>query len=144
MARTITSANSVFTLSIPDIFPIPIVLQGYATDDAFDNENVELAEAKMGVDGNMSAGYTPNVTKMTLHFQADSDSIDIFEQWGGAMKAAQEVFFAQASIVMPSVGRSYTCTQGALTGYKNLPDAKKLLEPPSYTITWESVAPANL
>lgn len=144
MARTITSANAVFTLSIPDIFPVPITLQGFATDDAFDNENVELAEAKMGVDGRMSAGYTPNPTKMTLHFQADSDSIDIIEQWGGAMKAAQEVFFAQASIVMQSVGRSYTFTQGALTGFKNLPDAKKLLEPVTYTITWESVNPANL
>jgi hypothetical protein len=141
---TITAANSVFTLSIPDVFPTPIQLQGYAADDAFSTEDVEPAEARMGVDGLMSAGYTPFMTKFPIMFQADSPSIIIFDSWLGAMKAAQEVFYADASIYLPSVGKSYTCTKGVLTGAKQLPDVKKLLEPMRYTITWESIIPANV
>lgn len=144
MAKTITSANAVYTISIPDVFPVAIVLQGYATDDAFDSENVESAQAQMGVDGKMSAGFTPFITKQTIHFQADSDSIAVFDAWLGAMEAAQEVFFAQASVVLNSTGQSYTFTQGALTGAKKLPDAKKVLQPVSYVISWESVDPANI
>jgi hypothetical protein len=139
---TITAANSVFTLSIPDVFPTPQQLQGYATDDAFASENVEPAEAMMGVDGLMSAGFTPFPTKITIAFMADSPSIQIMESWLGAMKAAQEVFFADASILLPSVSKAYACTKGALTGAKQFPDAKKVLQAVQYVITWESVVPA--
>lgn len=142
--NTITSANAVFTLNIPDVFPTPQLLEGYATDDGFDTEVVDTAEAKMGVDGIMSAGFTPFITKQTIHFQADSPSIQVIDDWLGAMESAQEVFFASASIVLPSVGRAYTFNKGALTKGKKLPDAKKLLEPVTYEISWESVSPANI
>ena len=142
--RTITSANSVFTLVVPDVFPVPQNLQGYAVDDAFDTESVELSEALMGVDGRMSAGYTPYITPMTIHLMADSPSIDLFDAWRGAETAAQEVFFAQATIVLPSVGRAYVLNNGVLTNYKPLSDAKKVLQAVSYTIKWEAVNPAQV
>lgn len=138
--RTITSANSIFTLSVPTVNPTPQTLQGYATDDAFDTEAVNPAEAIMGVDGKLSGGFTPYPTKLTVHFQADSVSIDFFDNWLGAENAAREVFFAQATIVLPSVGKVYTFANGILTGGKVLSDAKKVLQPVAYTITWESVA----
>ena len=142
--RTITSANSVFTLVVPDVFPVPQNLQGYAVDDAFDTESVELSEALMGVDGRMSAGYTPYITPMTVHLMADSPSIDLFDAWRGAETAAQEVFFAQATIALTSVGRSYVLNKGVLTNYKPLSDAKKVLQAVSYTIKWEAVNPAQV
>ena len=142
--RTITSANSVFTLVVPDVFPVPQNLQGYAVDDAFDTESVELSEALMGVDGRMSAGYTPCITPMTVHLMADSPSIDLFDAWRGAVTAAQEVFFAQATITLTSVGRSYVLNKGVLTNYKPLSDAKKVLQAVSYTIKWEAVNPAQV
>jgi hypothetical protein len=142
--RTITSANSVFTLVVSDVFPVPQTLQGYAVDDAFDNESVEVSEALMGVDGLMSAGYTPYITPMTVHLMADSPSIALFDAWLGAEAAAQEVFFAQASVSMPSVGRGYVFSNGVLTNAKKLPDAKKVLQAVQYTIKWESVNPAQI
>lgn len=144
MARTITSANSVFTLVIPQVFPAPVTLQGYAVDDAFDTETVETAEAIMGVDGRMSAGFTPFITPMSIHLQADSDSIALFDDWLGAMDQAQEVYFAQGAILLPSVGRAYAMTQGVLTNAKRIPDAKKVLQPVVYMIKWEVVVPAPI
>ena len=142
--RTITSANSVFTLVVPDVFPVPQTLQGYAVDDAFDNDSVEVSEALMGVDGKMSAGFTPFITPQQVHFMADSPSILLFDAWLGAEEAAQEVFFAQASIYLPSVGKAYTFNNGVLTNAKKLPDAKKVLQAVAYTIKWESVNPAQI
>lgn len=141
-ARTITSANSAFTLSVPGVFAVPVALQQYAADEAFDNEAVDSAEAVMGVDGFMAAGFTPFPVKMSITLQADSASIDAFNDWLGAMQAAKEVFYAVATIDMPSVGRSFALSQGALTKGKIIPGAKKKLEPVNYEITWGSVVPS--
>ena len=142
MSRTITSANSTFVLNIPGVFPIPLAIQGYAADDAFTVEPFDTAEALMGVDGKMSAGYTPTPKKLTVMLQADSPSLEIFDAWVGAMESAREVFFADATIVLPSIQKTYSLTKGALTNAVKLPPNKKVLQPVQYVITFESIQPA--
>ncbi len=136
---TITSANSVFTIVIPGLFPAPVQLHGYASDKAFTTEALDLAEVQMGVDGRMTAGYTPNPTKQTVTLQADSPSKDIFTALIQSMKTAREVFYISGSIALPSTGESFTLTRGILTNVKQLPDAQKVLQPMDFIITWESV-----
>lgn len=140
MADTsITSANSVFTIVIPGLFPAPVQLQGYASDKAFATEPIDLAEVQMGVDGRMTAGFTPNPTKQTVTLQADSPSKDIFTALIQATKTAREVFYISGSIALPSTGESFTLTRGILTNTKQIPDAQKVLQPMDFVITWESV-----
>ena len=136
---TITSANSVFTIVIPGLFPAPVQLLGYASDKAFTTEALDLAEVQMGVDGRMTAGFTPNPTKQTVTLQGDSPSKDIFTAMIQAMKTAREVFYISGSIALPSTGESFTLTRGILTNAKQIPDAQKVLQPIDYVITWESV-----
>ena len=136
---TITSANSVFTIVIPGLFPAPVQLQGYASDKAFTTEAIDLAEVQMGVDGRMTAGFIPNPTKQTVTLQADSPSKDIFTALIQAMKTAREVFYISGSIALPSTGESFTLTRGILTNTKQIPDAQKVLQPMDFVITWESV-----
>lgn len=136
---TITSANSVFTIVIPGLFPAPVQLRGYASDKAFTTEAIDLAEVQMGVDGRMTAGFVPNPTKQTVTLQADSPSKDIFTALIQAMKTAREVFYISGSIALPSTGESFTLTRGILTNTKQIPDAQKVLQPMDFVITWESV-----
>lgn len=136
----ITSANSEFTLTIPGVFSGPVILQGYAVDDAFDTPNVKPAEAKIGVDGRKSSGYTPYLTVMKVHLMPDSPAIDIFDQWLGALNAARDDFQAsQGSIWAPSLGKAWALTNGTLTESSVVPNAKKLFEAQEYEITWELV-----
>ena len=136
---TITSANSVFTIVIPGLFPAPVQLHGYASDRAFTTEALDLAEVQMGVDGRMTAGFTPNPTKQTITLQADSPSRYIFTAMIQAMKTIREVFYISGSIALPSTGESFTLTRGILTNVKQIPDAQKVLQPMDFVITWESV-----
>lgn len=136
---TITSANSVFTIVIPGLFPAPVQLRGYASDKAFTTETIDLAEVQMGVDGRMTAGFMPNPTKQTITLQADSPSKDIFTGLIQAMKTAREVFYISGSIALPSTGESFTLTRGILTNVKQIPDAQKVLQPMDFMITWESI-----
>lgn len=139
MARTLTSANSVITLNVPDVFDAPFQLQGYMADDAFDTEDAEPVEARMGVDGKKSSGFTPFMTKQTFKFMADSTTIDAFEIWLAQMKQAREDFTANGSMLLPSTGKVYTMTNGSMTRIKQTPEGKKVLEGQIFEITWEDV-----
>ena len=141
---TLTSANSEFTLNIPDVFAGPVVLQGYATDDAFGSEDVNPTEVKIGVDGRKSSGFTPYLVKTLIHIQADSPAIAIFEQWNGALQAARDDLVADASIWSPSLGKAWALTNGSLSRFKPIPDAKKMFEAQTYEITWETVQVSNV
>jgi hypothetical protein len=145
MARFITSANSEFTLTIPGVFSGPVVLQGYAVDDAFDTANVKPAEAKKGVDGRKSSGFTPYLVVMKIHLMPDSPAIDIFDQWLGALNAARDDLPAtEGSIWAPSLGKAWACANGTLTESSAVPNAKKLFEAQEYEITWDTVDVSNV
>lgn len=142
--KTITSANSIFLLSVAGIFNTPQQLQGFAADAAFAFDSVDPAEVVMGVDGNMSAGYVPYMTPQTISIMPDSPSLAIFETWLNANNTAGDVFFANGQISLPSIGRKYTMTRGVLTSAKAAPDAKKVLQAIEYKITWNTIAPSNV
>jgi hypothetical protein len=144
MARTITSANAIFMLSVTDVFDTPVQLQGFSADDVFDTEAVDPVEVLMGVDGVMSAGFVYVPIKQGITLQADSDSNDLFEEWYRQQQAGPDIFFAQATIRQPAISKAYTCSQGVLSTYPSMADAKKVLQPRKYGITWERVEPAPL
>lgn len=136
---TITAANSIFTITVPGLFPSPVQLSGYASDDAFATDAVELAEVQMGVDGRLTGGYVPNPVKQAIKLQADSPSKAVFAAIIQATKSAREIFWMQAEIVLPSTGEKFVLTRGVLSAGKQIADAKKVLQPLDYTITWQSV-----
>lgn len=139
---TLTSANSVLMLAVGGIFPIPQKIEGYATDDAFAFDAVQPAQAVMGVDGRMSAGYTPFMSVQTISIQADSPAKPIFEAWLAAMKVAREVFYANGTLNISSISRKYVLTRGVLTQVPPAPTARAILQPMTFQITWENVSPA--
>jgi hypothetical protein len=141
---TITSANASVVITVPDVFPIPQILQGFAADDAFTHESFDMTETRMGVDGILSGGYTPNPKRFSITFQPDSASILVFDTWGAAQEAAKEAFVASMAIAMPSIGKVFNFNVGFLKNYKKLPDAKKVLEPQTYSIDWQDITPVPI
>ena len=136
---TITSANSILYLTVPLLFQSPTRIYGYATDKAFATEALELAVVEMGVDGRMTAGYTPNPVTQTISLQADSPSRSIFTTITQASKTAREIYYITGSLSLPSTGESFSMTRGVLTSTQQIPDAGKVLQSIDYVITWESV-----
>lgn len=141
---TITSANSQFAIIVPGVYSAPQSIQGYATDDAFATEAIEKVETKMGIDGKLSAGYIFNPYKMTITLQANSGSFDIFTNWQLAQDAVREVIAASATIIIPSIGYKFAMTNGYLSRFQSMPDAKKTLDALKFEITWEKVVGAKV
>ena len=136
---TITSANAVLSLAINNYFPVPQVIQGFAVDDAFESESVQQSEVLMGVYGTLSGGKIFVPYKMTIHLQADSPSVFLFDAWRNAQNAAVDVFSASGSINLPGTSMVYTLNNGFLTSATPFPAVKKTLTPLVYEITWQSI-----
>ncbi|CUJ80790.1 hypothetical protein [Achromobacter sp. 2789STDY5608628] len=139
---TLTSANSVLYLAVAGVFPVAQKIEGYATDDAFAFEAVQPAQVVMGVDGRMSAGYTPFMSIQTISIQADSPSLIVFEAYLAAMKTAREVFYCNGTLGIPSTNRKYAMSRGVLTQISPAPTARTILQPRTFQITWQDVSPA--
>lgn len=141
---TLTAANSVYYLVITSLYPTPQRLEGYAADDVFSTEAVDSAEVVQGVDGKLSAGWVPTMKRQTITLQADSASSLMFDVWFASQDAAKDLFTAQAEITLPSLGRIYTCLNGYLTNYMPMPDARRIMQPRRFQITWENILGASI
>lgn len=138
---SITSATAQLSLGVASLYASPQSIQGFAVDDAFDTEALEVAETAMGVDGVLTGGYVPNPTIMTITLMGDSPSIPFFDNWVGAQRNVRDLYYAFGTIYLVAVGKKYAMTKGILRNYPQMPDAKKTLQPVKYTIVWQSVLP---
>jgi hypothetical protein len=136
---TITSASAVITLTIPLIYPTPVQLQGFAADDIYDSDDVDITETSMGVDGILSGGMVFSPISQTFSFQADSQSVQIFETWAAQQIQGVEAYAANGRTTLRTVGRSYVSTTGWLQKGPRMPSAGKTLKPRKWTIIWQNV-----
>ncbi len=137
----ITSANAVLLLSIPLLLPTPIQLQGFAADDIYDSDDIDAADTVMGADGKLSGGVVLAMVAQNIRFQADSPSIPTIDALYQSQRAAVAIFGLQMNVTLTSVGTSYQCFNGILRRWKLLPDAKRILQPRTARIEWESIIP---
>jgi hypothetical protein len=138
---SITGANAVIMLWVPNLFPIPTQLQFFATDDVYETDPLQSAEVQMGVDGHLSAGWVAVPVEQRYALQADSPSVAFFDSVWAASQQVRDVYFIQGQVKLPNLGKKWVQTNGILSDYKPQPDVKKLLQAQKFRITWESTLP---
>jgi hypothetical protein len=139
---SITAANAVYLLSIANLFPTPVQLQGFAVDDIFTTDPFETVETLMGVDGKLSGGLVFVPVKQGILFQADSPSISIFDTWYASQRAIKDVYVAQGIVTLTGIASKWALSNGFLSMYPPIPDVGRVLKPRKFEITWESVLSA--
>ena len=137
--RTLTAANSVLTLTVPDLDIGPVQIQGFATDDAFDTAEVKPAEVMVGVDAKKSEGFTAFLVPFHFFLQADSPSVDIMDAIEESQEAAHETYEIGISLSAPGLTKLWTFTNGTITSFPKTPAGKKLMQPQKYEITFEKM-----
>lgn len=142
MSGDITSANAVLTLSVSALFPTPIQIQGFSTDDIYGIAAIKSVETAMGVDGLLSGGFVFVAIVQTLMLQADSASNDFFDTWWTNQQSGKGVFVASGLIKLPAITTKFNQTRGFLTSYTPAPAGKKTLQARSYEITWQNISPS--
>lgn len=138
---SISAANATIFLSITNLFPTAIQIQGFAKDDTYDVSDITPNETMMGVDGFLSGGRVNVPVPWTVHLMADSPSMRFFDQWNAAEAAINDSYIANGVVLLNTINTQWIMTRGFLTRFKPMPDAKQLLQPRAFEITWQSVLP---
>jgi hypothetical protein len=138
MSNTITSADSIFALTVTNLFPSAQTLEGYAADAMFALGDTEMAVSVRGADGKLSAGFVFGEYLQTITIMPDSPSRALFETWQLTSLTSKAVFRCNATIILPAIGRKFTLTNGVLQRVKAIPDANRVLQAMTFQINWEN------
>jgi len=141
--NSITSADSIFALTVTNLFPSAQTLEGYAADAMFALGDTEMAQSVRGADGKLSAGFVFGEYLQTITIMPDSPSRQIFETWQLTSLTAKAVFRCNATIILPAIGKKFTLTNGVLQRAKTMPDANRVLQAMPFQINWENVVPED-
>lgn len=140
----ITSADAVFMLTVGVLYPTPQQLQSFEADKAWETEDIEPAETRMGVDGAFAAGWVPVPIEQRIYLLPGSPSARIFDVWYNSENVSRTKYFATCTITLTSNGQKYVGQNGVLRRYKPMPDGEKVLSGRQFTIEWGSFTSAVL
>jgi hypothetical protein len=140
----ITSANSKSILTVDELYPAGIELSHFSADTSLAVDSIQMAETRMGVDGEMVAGYTPNIVPVTITLEAASPSFSPFALIAAAMRQNQRVYGCILVCTVPSIKKVFTFDTGVLQSGTPFPTGNKVLAPTSWVFHFKSVSVASI
>lgn len=143
MAATLTVANSSIVLTAEGVFPNGVTLSGYAADNVFEFGAVESKELSMGIDGRYSAGFVHNPIPFTITLQADSDSINVFEEIWRREQSTRGALEIGLTVALPSLGKRYGLRNGFMQSYQ-APSGQRILQPVSAVFSFGRLEPSKI
>jgi hypothetical protein len=138
----ITSANATVGMSVGGLFSIN--LENFSADSSFTSDTIQVAETRMGVDGHMAAGFTPNIKTLTINLEAGSPSTEFMILLNQAQETNRKPYEVNMVVSIPSIGKRYTFSNGVLQSYKGLPDGNKVLGPTQWVFHFEDMSVEGL
>lgn len=140
----ITDADAIIILTIENLYPSGVQLQGFAADTAWTAGDSQVAEARMGVDGKLSAGYTPVPRTITVALEASSPSLEVMRRLVEASQVSRAVFTCHMQITIPAQEKEYQLANGVLQTAHDLSDGKKVLDPSQFTFLFETCKSSSI
>ena len=137
--RNITAANATVIMVVEDLFPQGVRLEQFSTDAMVSEGDETFAETRMGVDGQMVAGYIDEIKTVTVTLEPSSPSIEYLDTLARASRSGQKCYWVTLLVNLPALGKTITYSNGVLKTGKVLPDVQKTLAPIAYTFDFESV-----
>lgn len=138
----ITSSNSSSVLTVESLFPVGITLEMFSTDSALSLENLDVTETRMGVDGKMAAGFTPNIFALTINLEAASPSFEALSQVWSAMSNNRRIYECTLVSTVPSINRVFTFTRGVMKSGVPFANIERVLAPSAWVFHFEKMIPS--
>lgn len=136
----ITSANATLVLIVNGLFPAGVRLQQFATDQSYSQDELTIAEDRMGVDGGLVAGWVPSIKTVTIMLEASSPSHAALSQLYRASERKRGIYECSLIASVPSIMKTFTWTQGILKSGTPVPAAKKVLDPTTWKFDFANLA----
>lgn len=133
MAFDITSANSTLVLTVENLYPAGVKIEGFSTDNSFAMDDDTIAETHMGVDGKLTAGFTPSEKSVTITLDAGSPSYEVLCNIYNMSKTNMTVLDTSMQITVPALGKEFSLKNGVMVTGHPLPAGEKVLGNTNWT-----------
>ena len=137
--ENITSANASLVLVVDTIIPAGVQLEHFSTDQAFSLSEVTVVEDRMGVDGHLAAGWIPSIKTVQVNFEAASPSLWFLDMLARAMENNRTIYDCTLVATIPSIRKIYTWSKGVLKSGTLVSNAKKVLDPTTWTFDFANL-----
>lgn len=125
----ITSVNSRLYFQDEYLYPDPVRIQQFASDNGFSVEGQEIVEYRFGVDGFLSPGYVPNPYIVTVNLEASSPSWQMLSRVFTWCQNQQVWSSVTLTAEIPAINRRFIFVRGVLTSGIAMPGVKRVLDP---------------
>lgn len=142
--KDITSANATAIMTVDMLYPAGFQLQMFGADAAINQDTVQVADTRMGVDGFMVAGFTPSIKAVTITLEAASPTFSYMMNIKRAMESTRRPYQCTLVCTVPSIFRIFTWTGGVLREGSAFPNMAQMLEPTTWTFHFENMKTAGL
>ena len=136
--RTLTAANAIVAAVVPNLFPVPQILDGFEIDNNFTMGELTIAETVLTLDGELEGGYLPSKVAFKINLLPTSNSKQFFVDYLQASKTAQDLFRVNFSVTMLGEKAQYTLTNGIFIGGGVLPDVASIQKSVSFSFEFSS------
>lgn len=137
--ENITSANASLVLVVDTIIPAGVQLEHFSTDAAFNLSEVTVVEDRMGVDGHLAAGWIPSIKTVQVSLEAASPSLWFLDMLARAMENNRTIYDCTLVATVPSIRKVYTWSKGVLKSGTMVSNAKKVLDPTTWTFDFANL-----
>lgn len=137
--ENITSANASLVLVVDTIIPAGVQLEHFSTDQAFSLSEVTVVEDRMGVDGHLAAGWIPSIKTVQVSLEAASPSLWFLDMLARAMENNRTIYDCTLVATVPSIRKVYTWSKGVLKSGTMVSNAKKVLDPTTWTFDFANL-----
>ncbi|MDE7065605.1 MAG: hypothetical protein K2O70_09090 [Desulfovibrionaceae bacterium] len=139
----ITSANATVILTVEGLFPAGIRLEQFATDQSYSQDELTIAEDRMGVDGQLVAGWVPSIKTVTVMLEASSPSYAALAQLYRACEQKRGFYTCHMVASVPSIGKTFSWSNGVLKSGTPVPAGKKVLDPTTWKFDFADLTISN-
>ena len=140
----ITSADATLVLGVKELYPAGVQLMNFSTDRMMQSDDIEVAQARMGVDGGLAAAYVPNPYSLTITLEASSPSLSVMQSILMAMKVNRTTYECSVTLVIPSISQVHSWRHGVLVSGNPVTQPGKTLEPTTWKFMFQDYNTAGL
>ena len=128
----ITSANATLVLTVDLLFPAGLKLEQFSAEQSYSMGDLTIAEDRMGVDGNLAAGWVPSIKTVTITLEASSPSYKAMAELYRSCEQKRGFYRCGLVAAVPSIGKTFIWSQGLLKSGTPVPAGKKVLDPTTW------------
>nr|DAI16313.1 MAG TPA: Protein of unknown function (DUF3277) [Caudoviricetes sp.] len=137
--RSISSANSVLTLSVEEIDPSGFVVDDFSSGDPYGSDNVTSTVIRMTQDGKLLAGFKHTSKPFKIILEPTSSALQKLLNVVNHEKLNGKNYFFNGTLYIPSLELEFSLISGVIESHPELISSKEVLEPTTWQFQFENV-----